>query len=56
MNNNSLKISTNKIIANHGKAYYMELKHIIKMGQKYNIIIDRKQLNIKYGIKQYNIK
>lgn len=54
MNNTSLKIYTNKIIDKHGITYYMELKHMIKMEQKYNIKIDRKQLNIKYGIKQYN--
>lgn len=54
MANTSLKTPINNIVDKHGKAYYMELKHIIKMGQKYNIIIDREYLNLKYGIKQYN--
>lgn len=52
--NTSLKIPSNKIVDKHGKAYYMELKHIIMIKQKYNICIDRKPLNNKYGIKQYN--
>jgi len=52
--NTSLKIPINNIADKHGKAYWMELKYIISMRIKYNIIIDRKLLNRKYGIKQYN--
>ena len=46
-----IKILTNKIIERHGYSYYMELKHIIRIKQRYNIIIDKSALNKKYNIR-----
>jgi hypothetical protein len=46
-----IKIPTNKIIERHGYSYYMELKHIIRIQQRYNITTDRTALNKKYNIK-----
>jgi len=48
-----IKLPTNKIREQYGIAYYLELKHILLIRQKYNIIIDRKELNKRYNIKQY---
>jgi len=48
-----IKIPHNKIREQHGISYQMELNHIIKMGLKYRIYIDRYEINKKYNIQQY---
>lgn len=48
-----IKTPYNKIRETKGISYQMELNHIIKMGQRYKIHIDRYELNKKYNIKQY---
>ena len=49
-----IKIKYNKTRETKGITYYLELKHIINIRNKYNIIIDRTTINDKYNIKQYN--
>jgi len=48
-----IKIPENKIREKYGLTYYLELKHIISIRNKYNIIIPRVELNKKHNIKQY---
>lgn len=48
-----IKIKDNKIRQKYGLTYYLELKHIINIRGKYNIIIPREELNKRNNIKQY---
>lgn len=49
-----IKVKDNKIRQKYGLTYDMELKHIINIRNKYNIIINREDLNKQYNIRQYN--
>ena len=49
-----IKIPENKIRQKYGLTYYLELKHIISIRNKYNITLPREELNKRYNIKQYN--
>lgn len=37
----------------HGKSYYMEIKHIISVRNKYKLNISRDLINKKYDITRY---
>jgi len=49
-----IRIPENKIREKHGLTYYIELKHIISIRNKYNIQLPREELNKRHNIKHYN--
>jgi len=49
-----IRIPEIKLREKHGITYYIELKHIISIRNKYNIILSREELNKRHNIKQYN--